>query len=504
MMNHPPDLRKLCAIEAADPHNLASVAHLLGHTPPACETARILEIGCGDGGNLVPLAARLPQAQLIGIDSSAAAVAAAQTYAARVNAENVRILHLVWEQFEPELGSFDYILCHDLYALNPVDDRTRLLSLCKRHLAPHGVAYVSYQAAPAHRVYSGADQCTRNHCSNVELGDHAHPTTASYKHALTDTTCMGLGQLYRDDAWRPGSALDNEADTNYVEAPQPANFCEFAHDLERHGLQFVGEARIPDLLMSNCAAYATPAHDQVDGGDIVMADPNVDFLTARTYRQVLICHRDIVLDRCLTPQRLDALALCSNAIRAKNEEGTTFVTHTGHTVSNCSVQLTKALGYLAHRFPSRISLHDLYAALGLMEVQQQEALRAELLLCVCHGIVDVSWRTYAAPGAIHRPCAWPVAREQARHQYWASNVLHQVLDFRQRPLHAAALILLNGTVTIHDLIGVLTRRALSGRLQLHCAGEVITAADHIKRLVAAEIPEVVTDLTRFGFLMESP
>ncbi len=38
--------------------------------PPAAETARILEIGCASGGNIIPLAESFPNAKLVGIDAS--------------------------------------------------------------------------------------------------------------------------------------------------------------------------------------------------------------------------------------------------------------------------------------------------------------------------------------------------------------------------------------------------------------------------------------------------
>ena len=37
---------------------------------PAVTTARVLEIGCGGGGNIIPLAAAFPDARFVGIDLS--------------------------------------------------------------------------------------------------------------------------------------------------------------------------------------------------------------------------------------------------------------------------------------------------------------------------------------------------------------------------------------------------------------------------------------------------
>ena len=50
------------------PDRLASVATLFGMTPAPVTSCRLLEIGCGDGGNLLPLSYTLPASRFLGID----------------------------------------------------------------------------------------------------------------------------------------------------------------------------------------------------------------------------------------------------------------------------------------------------------------------------------------------------------------------------------------------------------------------------------------------------
>ncbi len=52
------------------PSRLATLAKLFGLIPPLVTTCRILELGCGDGTNLIAIAQTLPQAHCIGIDFS--------------------------------------------------------------------------------------------------------------------------------------------------------------------------------------------------------------------------------------------------------------------------------------------------------------------------------------------------------------------------------------------------------------------------------------------------
>lgn len=53
------------------PDRLAVIATLHGMSPPAIERARVLELGCASGGNLLPMADQFPEATFLGIDLSA-------------------------------------------------------------------------------------------------------------------------------------------------------------------------------------------------------------------------------------------------------------------------------------------------------------------------------------------------------------------------------------------------------------------------------------------------
>ena len=62
------------AYPATHPARLEAVARLFGLRPTPAARSRVLELGCGDGGNVLSLAQALPGATLIGIDAAASAV----------------------------------------------------------------------------------------------------------------------------------------------------------------------------------------------------------------------------------------------------------------------------------------------------------------------------------------------------------------------------------------------------------------------------------------------
>src|SRR5690606_26618326 len=91
------------------PEQLAAVASLHGLSAPAPESARVLELGCSAGGNLLPVALRHPGAQVLGLDISGSHIARGQAQAQRLGLTNARLAEADLTTLDPAtLGEFDY------------------------------------------------------------------------------------------------------------------------------------------------------------------------------------------------------------------------------------------------------------------------------------------------------------------------------------------------------------------------------------------------------------
>src|SRR4051812_34506698 len=131
------------------PDRLATVASLHGLEPPDPFHARVLEIGCGAGGNLLAMAAATPGMQAVGVDLAVAAIEEGRAIVAEVGLENVELHHAdVRELTDGSLGTFDYVVAHGVYGWIPADARDALLATIKATLRPEGIAYVSYNTHP--------------------------------------------------------------------------------------------------------------------------------------------------------------------------------------------------------------------------------------------------------------------------------------------------------------------------------------------------------------------
>src|SRR3954452_21472514 len=70
-------------------NRLAAMGALYGMSPPDLQSCRVLELGCGEGLHLIPMAIEFPEAQFVGIDIADRPVARAEAVAAELGLANV-------------------------------------------------------------------------------------------------------------------------------------------------------------------------------------------------------------------------------------------------------------------------------------------------------------------------------------------------------------------------------------------------------------------------------
>lgn len=134
-------------ISDTHPDYLRAVAWTYGFDATPLSRARVLELGCADGGNLIPLAWYWPGAQCVGVDLGEQHVVDGNALIQTLGLQNIQLLHRSISDDLADLGTFDYIL-HGVYSWVPDAVRERILEICAKQLAPNGIAYISYNTLP--------------------------------------------------------------------------------------------------------------------------------------------------------------------------------------------------------------------------------------------------------------------------------------------------------------------------------------------------------------------
>ena len=295
------------------PDRLAAIATLFGMTPAAIGRCRVLEVACGDGANLLPMAYGLPESDFVGFDLAAGPVAAGRRAAERLGLRNVALAAHDLADFPADAGRFDYIVAHGLYSWVPPETRDRLLALVARHLAPNGVAFVSYNVYPGCHMRRMVWEMLKFHV------DHLPDPRQRITEARTLARLLATGRAAPDEytavvqrelervADRDPAVLfhDDLAATN-----DPVYFHEFAEHAARHGLQFLGESELQTMGYVGLTPQVCRVLAQLD---VLTREQYLDFLRCRRFRQTLLCHADVALDREIGPGRFDGLLLGARA-----------------------------------------------------------------------------------------------------------------------------------------------------------------------------------------------
>src|ERR1700761_9070116 len=92
------------------PEHLAAVAHVFGLDAPDTRTARVLELGCAAGGNLIPFAVRNPSARAVGLDLSSIQIDDGRRRIERLQLDNIELLQQDLTTLTKDFGEFDYIV----------------------------------------------------------------------------------------------------------------------------------------------------------------------------------------------------------------------------------------------------------------------------------------------------------------------------------------------------------------------------------------------------------
>ena len=273
------------------PGRLAAQALWRGLTAPDAARARVLEIGCASGGNLLALAAELPQARLLGVDLSPAQIAAGEARRKRYGLDNVELRAMSFEAIGE--GEFDFIICHGVYSWIPEPLREALMRVVKARLAPEGLAMVSFNVLPGWRLLQIArDSMLLNARLIEEPSQRAEKTRELFGLlAAASSDKRTYGKFWRNEAQRMAAGGDAYlAHEIFEDANAPETFADFSMRAGRHGLAYLGESV---AVANNEADLAPDGADTIrtlSGGDRLKHETYIDIFSGRTFREALLGH----------------------------------------------------------------------------------------------------------------------------------------------------------------------------------------------------------------------
>ena len=278
------------------PGHLRAVAALYGLKAPAVEKARVLELGCAAGGNLLPFAAAHPGAQATGVDLSAQQIESGQAIIKAMGLKNIDLRAMSITDITKDFGQFDYIIVHGVFSWVPPAVRDAILRVCRENLAPDGIAYVSYNTYPGWK----ASDVVRD---AMILNSHGAQTPQDRLARAKDMLSMlenGLsaGNPLRSALQQAARQLRKQSDYylmhEHLEAVNaPCYFLEFAAAVQQAGLAYLTDAEPQSCMPSNYGNNVAVLHNALSAdAPREMREQYLDFAVGRQFRKSLLIHKE--------------------------------------------------------------------------------------------------------------------------------------------------------------------------------------------------------------------
>ena len=483
------------------PGRLAAVAALFGLKPPDLATARILEVGCSSGGNIIPMAQRLPGADVLGIDISPVQVKLGRERIRRLGLANIRIEEKSITDIGREAGAFDFVICHGVYSWVPPDVQTAILRACKERLSPRGIAYVSYNVLPGWRLLQVMRDTLRLAsppdaplAERVARGRQILEFLARF--SVEDSL---WGKLFRAEHQRLARLPDDYIGHEFLEdVNAPCAFGEFAEAAGGQGLAYLGEADVFTMLAESLGPGAGAALRQACGNDLIAMERHMDAVSGRTFRQTLLVHQENAngINRTLLPERLRGLSFQpAGDLRLTGEQNGGFVFEGagGRSLTTSHPACKRAIERLIERRPSTSLLRDLLDVRP--EPEDQNFILDALLKMLTVGLIQVTSAPVRAGGeAGDMPAACPLAAlDAAAGLTSVTNLRHERMDLGVVAAHL--LPLMDGTRGRDDLLQSLKAAAASGAINFLRDGARIEDVEGQAGAAAEHLALTLTQLT---------
>ena len=283
----------------SSPGNLKTLGRLFGMNPPTVETARVLELGCAEGGNIIPHAIKYPRAEFIGVDLSKVQIDAGKVHIEKMGLKNIELKHMSLVDIDQTFGKFDYIICHGVFSWVPDFVKDKIFEVCSKNLSSEGVAYISYNTLPGWNMIRTIRDMMLYHTQQFNAPEEKVSQSRILLNFINDAL-TGSESPYAVTLKKEAELLSKCGDHYLMHEHLEENnkqyyFSEFMAEAEKHDLQYLSDCALSTMYLDNMPKRA--AEKLAGIGSLVRAEQYMDFINNRRFRRTLLCHKGVKLNR---------------------------------------------------------------------------------------------------------------------------------------------------------------------------------------------------------------
>ena len=318
---------KSASFSQSSPYKLEACATLLGITPPHCKNAKVLEIGCSFGGNLIPFAINNKGARVVGVDLSGEQIRRGKEIVKEIGLDNLELIHGDICEFKSD-EKFDYIIAHGVFSWVPDFVKEAILRVIRENLSENGVAFISYNTYPGWKVKDVVRDlmllAAKDKENTEERLKAAKEALLVYKEYL----------LTRDneefEKVMPIKSLITWIDTVldksdfYVahefleDINDPFYFKDFNAMLVKNDLSYLCECALEDIFVPDLGMDKADSYKNNKFKDRIDLEQFMDIVNNKVFRQSLIVHSEAykkVANKQIGPSDINKLHIVANFIK---------------------------------------------------------------------------------------------------------------------------------------------------------------------------------------------
>lgn len=501
------------------PLRLAAMGRLFGINAVPPSTARVLELGCADGANLLPMADVLPNAQFLGIDASKVQIANGQKALEAAGLKNVELRLQDILNFSAADGKFDYIIVHGIFSWVPEPVREKIMQICSEQLTENGIAYISYNALPGWNMRRSLRDMMLFHTHQIADPVQKVVQSRALLNFLSEnvpTENNAYGMLLKSESEFMSKQPDNYIRHDILEEDNtPFYLHEFVTRAGKHGLQYVGEPSLSQMLATNFPDKVRDTLSRVGSG-VIAQEQYMDFLRNRFFRQTILCRASVRLNRQIQPASMVNFAVQSLLKQPEKSVDLThgvsvgFVSNAGPTINTADAFVKATLQALTKLSPAPVPYAELLELartasrpfLGTIPANRDQidesTLQLNLLNLYSKGFLEIFAEAVPLATAVPaKPALSPLVRFQVANARYVANRLHAAVPADE--VARMVMAVCDGTRTHNEIVTAMIAKVHEGKLNVKEGDRPVTADPKLRTLLAPQVEVVLKRLVAGAF-----
>ncbi|MCX4080100.1 class I SAM-dependent methyltransferase [Rickettsia rhipicephali] len=482
-----------------NPYHLNTLATLFGVNAPKVENAKILELGCAAGGNLIPHAVLYPKAHFVGVDLSKVQIDEANKNVKALGLKNIEFHHCSITDIDDSFGKFDYIICHGVISWVPKTVRDKIFEVCNKNLSPNGIAYISYNTLPGWNMVRTIRDMMMYHSSsfaNVRDRIAQSRLLLEFVKDSLENSKTPYAEALKTEAELLAKQTDHYLRHDHLEEENAQfYFHEFMNEARKHNLQYLADCNLSTMYLGNMPPKVVEQLKAVN--DIVRTEQYMDFITNRRFRTTLLCHSDVKINRNINNDDITKFNIIFNIVPEKplkevdlnnaSENLKFFLNGNKDSNLTTSSPYMKAILYtFSENLNNPLSFEKITTeANKKLHNTKLNEIKAELLnnamKLVLQGYISITNQKYRNNPELDKPKTTKMVIHQATHtpSMWVTNLKHEPIGVNF--FEKFALRYMDGKHDKKAIIEAVLGHVEKGELTLSKEGQKVENKEEIRK-----------------------